>query len=980
MLGLFPDTNVIGWCVVDEGEKRILGIGAHEFPSPTNPKSGATLASERRAARSARVNRRRKGYRASRLLGVLRGHALMPSDAGADWLQTRRGDTTLPALRAEVLDRPATDRELAQVLYYLGMHKGYGTSDDEDMDKEGKKIKKCIAENARAMAEGGYRTIGELLHARGVMRNGPGDYSCMASKQMVCDEVRAILDAQRVMDGGNAKATQGLEDEWVAVVGFRRPTLERDRRVYEQVGRCTYFPDERRAAKADLTCERLFALEALKHLRVVDELGHRSALDARTVSDLMGQLFSCDPEARPVRYSDIRRRLALPDGHHFAGVRRKDEAREVFAPRAWRLLRERLSGGLVRRLADDRELADAVGEALTFASSSNALEVRLEELGFAVPEEDLEELGSLPFGSNALNGYGDRSLKAVRILLDALEEPDVPTLVDAERDTGLLPLRLRASELAQPCSLPPYAQFDPTNRNPVVLRATSRMRKVILAIIREFGMPQEIRIMLGRELGTSKKEKERIIRNNRLHRKEREGDLAVAAEVLGCAPENVPSSTLTRVRLWRQQGEVDPYTGEHIDVARLCRDEGYAWVSHILPLSRTGDDGMRNKALCHSSSALAKGARSPWEWMHEDADAPSWDEFVARVGAMKEVEDVKKERLLEDDLAKRSPALLERNVNDGRYLAKAMRDFCDKCLIDAEGARPRVSAVARPAVDILARTWGSGGEWVPYGDPRRRAAKAAVVAACDAKTVSACAAYGESRLFVPQKARQAILSGTEPWAGYYASARALAQACAPTRMVSRGMSGEALEMTNRHLIAVDPDTGYANLSGSDRLAGNYKVLSDGNVRLVSGMACLRLWHDPDAAPGRGRKGAGRYYAEPIYYDDVPRLSDPDYVPRTPVRGIARVKWPAVPDEARHERPLTIFPGEIVVSRGVAARFQGFKISTLGWIFVDPVTRERADGFPSISSLCDEDGFRVVSEDVLGLELGNILRDLRKAKP
>lgn len=979
VLGLFPDTNVIGWCVVDASRSEILGLGAHQFPSPTNPKSGTTLASERRAARSARVNRRRKGYRSSHVLALLRDAGLVPANAGAEWLQTRSGDVTLPRLRAEVLDRPASDRELAQVLYYLAMHKGYGTSDGEDMDKEGKKIKACISENALAMEGGGFRTIGELLRSRGVMRNGPGDYSCMASKQMVADEVRTILSLQRSMPGGNPRATEGLERGWLAVVGYARPTIERDRAVYGTVGRCTYFPDLPRAAKADPSCERLFALEALRHLRVVDDLGHRSALDARLVSDLMDQLFSCDPAARPVRYADVRRRLALPDSHHFAGIRRQDERREVFAPRAWRLLRESLGADLVRRLADDRELADAVCEALTFASSAPSLEIRLGELGVSLCGDELEELGSLPLGSKALNGYGDRSLRAVRILLDALEEPDVATLLDAERDTGLLPLRLSASSLAQPCSLPPYSQFDPTCKNPVVLRAVSRMRKVVIAVMRQFGMPQEIRIMLGRELGTSKKEKERISRNIRLHRKEREGDLAVAAEALGCSQDDVPPSTLTRVRLWRQQGELDPYTGAHIDLVRLCRDEGYAWVSHILPLSRTGDDGMRNKVLCLSSSALAKGPRSPWEWMHQEADAPDWEEFVARVGAMRDIEDAKKERLLEDDLDGRSPALIERNVNDGRYLAKAMRDYLDKCLVDAEGARPRVSAVARPAVDVLARTWGTGGEWVPYGDPRRRAAKAAIVAACDARTVRACASYGETRLFVPEESRQAILSGTEPWAGYYATARALAQACAPTRMVSRGLSGEALEMTNRRLVSVDPDTGYASLTGSDKLAGNYKVLPDGNVRMVSGMACLRLWHDPDAAPGRGRKGTGRYYAEPVYYDDVPKLSGPDYVPRTPVRGIARVKWPAVPESARRERPIILFPGEIVVSRGVAARYQGFMISTLGWTFVDPVTRERADGFPSVSSLCDQDGFRVVSEDVLGLELGSMLRELKRTR-
>ena len=59
-LGLDLGTNSLGWCLYEmEGDtpKRIIDIGVRIFPDGRDPKSGASLAVDRRDARSMRRRR-----------------------------------------------------------------------------------------------------------------------------------------------------------------------------------------------------------------------------------------------------------------------------------------------------------------------------------------------------------------------------------------------------------------------------------------------------------------------------------------------------------------------------------------------------------------------------------------------------------------------------------------------------------------------------------------------------------------------------------------------------------------------------------------------------------------------------------------------------------------------------------------------------------------------------------------------------------
>lgn len=982
VLGLDPGTNACGWCLLDTENKKIVGLGVYEFDCPQDPKSKVSLARKRRGYYYARVNRRRTKYRAKHVLAVLKEYGLVPKRETAAWLQSRKGDVPVMKLRADAIERRLTGRELAQVLYFFALHRGYDVKRSADED-DGKKILKAIADNRKAMDDGGYFTVGQMFEREGGMRNHNGDYRYMVSREMVVDEVELILGCQAAMRLGESGSEDGIHGkdgfwrEHLDALTFERSTAKKDAADYARVGACVYFPGEKRAASANMTSEMLNALERFKHLRIVREDGSDHALSPKRASAYAASLFSANGSVK-IRYSDIRRDLDMPSTRFFKGVDPENEKREVYEPKAWRSLAKALPQDLLEKMRRDTSFGDDVCEALTYASSEPVLVDRLSSAGGELTDREIDALCEVPYTTKVFSGYGSRSRKAIGILLDALKDDDVPTLFAAEEDTGLLALR-QASGAAPVRSdrLPPYEAYDPACTNPVVLRSVSRMRKVVNAVCARWGVPNEIHIELGRDLKRSRRERMQIAKANALRRKGNEANADLAAQALACSPDEVPRAVLKKIALWTEQGETCAYTGAHIDFTRMCADTGYAHVSHILPYSRTGDDGAANKVLALAKPAQDKAGRSPYEWMTSgEAGAPEWDAFAARVRASK-LPMRKKQRLLEVDLHGREDKLLARHLNDTRYMSRTFKSYLDDCLLFPDGCRRQNTlAVSGMATGLMRRIWGLNS--IPartedgrldYSDKRYLAINAAVIAACDAGTLKRCARYSETRLYLPPEERDALLANTQPWKTFGTELRALHALVRPTRAVSRKVTGEALEQTNRGVVGIDPETGFAKLTGFKRLAGNYRVLENGTVRMVSEMAYLRLWFDPDAEPKGKRKGRGRYYAEPVYYNDIPHVGEPGYVPRRPQRGIARAYWPAVPDAARRSAPVIIFPNDVIEARGKRARFKSFKIANNKWLVesldLNPASRGKGCDFPTLASLCGEDRLKVVVESILG---------------
>src|SRR3546814_508278 len=119
-LGLDIGTNSIGWCLYDSDSIRDIGVRI--FSDGRDPKSGASLAVDRRNARA--MHRRRDRYlrRRSALLQALVETGLMPVDAkdaralaGCDPYD----------LRKRGLDERLEPHEIGRALFHLNQRRGF---------------------------------------------------------------------------------------------------------------------------------------------------------------------------------------------------------------------------------------------------------------------------------------------------------------------------------------------------------------------------------------------------------------------------------------------------------------------------------------------------------------------------------------------------------------------------------------------------------------------------------------------------------------------------------------------------------------------------------------------------------------------------------------------------------------------------------------------------------------------------------------
>ncbi|OFK23986.1 hypothetical protein HMPREF2826_08570 [Olsenella sp. HMSC062G07] len=994
VLGLDPGIASCGFALLDCDDHKILEMGSHLFDVPQRSKDKVSLAVVRRMARSVRRNTLRTSNRQKHCLELLQGAHLVPHDADKRWFQSRKGDLPLLQLRAEGLDRKLEARELAQILYCLSGRRGYiphgevakrrtGPASQEGIgqdvaDVESRKVLGAIANNEKLMHMEGYRTVGEMFFKTNRSRNKKGNYDLCITNAQVQDEVRQLFEAQRSL--GNDIATTELEESYLVNLSWEHKDLDYDEKVYQRVGNCTYFSGEPRAARADLSSELCNAYERFGHLVMVHADGSETRLSAAQRRKFLDILFS--PVALrgnktcKVTYAAVRKDLDL-SAHDvvFKGVGLEEESKdEVYVPKAWRRLRTLLPESLMGRLLKDRELADDICESLTYASTEESLRRRLtEHYRCDLSDEELDAVMGLPFSSQLFKGYARRSRKALAMLLDAFdsdEEGTVLTLDDAEANSGLRSFRASAERTQRGSFLPPYSRYDPSCNNPVVLRAMGRMRRIVNAIIRRYGVPDEIRIELGRDLKQSKHEKDLIARANRRRKDQNQAWRESIATLKGCGQDEVRGRDLLMMSLFEEQGGKDAYTGAPIDLCRLfdAQEQRYCEIDHALPYSRTCDDSHNNKVLVLSKSNQDKRERTPYEWMTSgEPGAPDWDRYSVLVRLNKRISPRKRRYLLNMNLdEKAQEEFLSRNLNDDRYMSVAVKNFIEDSLVFPEdGLKRHVYAVTGGATAQLRRVWG-----LNYGphdkkdrdDDRHHAVDACIIAACSAATIKRVANASKLGRNTLKQVRKERFAQTQPWPGFADEVRVRREFVIPTRMADHGVTGQVFKDTNYRFLGITNDKKQLAMlcgGGKELKKGNVVIGKDGNAHIIEGMAFVRLWLDP-----AGKKGKGKWYVEPVYYVDIPLMRQGKYVPRFAVLRLARHAWPAAPDHLLKQTPIVMWRNDVLEVDGKLGRFSGMDIMNCSLEFA-PLAKGMATNIPTLGRWNKKTKVRVIEEDCLG---------------
>lgn len=979
ILGIDMGIAGVGVCLMDELNHEIVLMATHLFDCPWNPKNKTSLASERRQARSQRRNIARRAARKKHISKILMAHGVIPEGASSEWFSVRKGEQDNIQLRVKGLSEILSSRELARVLYGFASRRGYIDHGKANNDKDAGKVKKALKANAEIMEANGYETFAQYLITQPKIRNRQDDYIHCVDIGMVVDEVQAIFRHQREL--GNGLATESLEGEYLAALRWLTDTTKRDRFIYSKVGYCTYFGEPiKRGPKSSISSEMVRAYQTLANVKIEHIGGSATQISPSVRNQIVYDLFKVSKNPKPLKWSELRKKLDLADTATFAGIRRSDEKKDICVKvPAWNALCSTLhdlNPALLNRLHDDIDLADTVCAAATFASSSEAFATRISELTDGLSKEDVDALLELPYGSKLFTGYGSTSLKALQMLRDAFEDTNINRLYDAEVATGLYDARKALAikrNVTDGGLLKPYSSYSPICTNPVVLRSCAQLRRIINSIIRHYGLPDTIRVEVANDLKRTEYEKKLITSGNIYNRRINEKAKDDIVEFFGLkSTDHVKGKDLEKVRLYNEQGGKDPYTGQGIDFGRMLTEKGYVEIDHILPFSRSCDNARTNKVLVLTKSNRDKSNRTPYEWMTSgEPTAPNWDEFCIRMEVWasgkepKHYYSSKLAKLKEDNFTNNIDSFISRNLNDTRYMSKDVAKWLADCLPFPEDGRKHVFCVSGAATAFMRAIWRIGilddNGKKNREDDRHYAVDAAVIAACTPSIVKGIALISEEHATTRDADR--LLNGSLPYPEYRDQVKVWIPCIVPTYSPTRTATGALFKDNTFSYKGIDG-------KGKDLIKKKKGALGPCTTAWKDGKGTARAYDEQYGLLAVYDKSAARWLLDPLYYIDVQKRKTEEPFIRKFSKDLSIDYWKKIPLTG-NEPSLLLKRGVVLIQDGIVGRYYGYdiahnnvKLSSSGKVSFQKTGPLAAEKFPTPTKWTDE--LKVMQEDCLGL--------------
>ncbi len=342
------------------------------------------------------------------------------------------------------------------------------------------------------------------------------------------------------------------------------------------------------------------------------------------------------------------------------------------------------------------QLLDRIAAVIAFRDDKDRIRQGIETLG-ELPEGVEKSLGeALDRGDFArFKGAGHLSGKAVRAMIPSLLEG--ATYAAAAKAAGYVHSETPDLDIEE-------------IENPVVQRSLREAIKQVETLIHHFvARPGRIVVEMARNVGKSAQERQEIakgLERRQLAKNRARQDMKDRLDL----SEDPSDEDLRRYELLREQQGRCIYTDRPIPGQRLLAKYNEVQIDHVLPRSRSQDNSFHNQVLCYVEANQEKGQRTPWEWKGE-SDPQWWETFEARVRGLR-IKGFKKRNLLMQTFAERQEKFVERNLNDTRYIAKALlsqlADLYDRDAARAPDRSGKRRVFARPGAitAILRRSWG----------------------------------------------------------------------------------------------------------------------------------------------------------------------------------------------------------------------------------------------------------------------------------
>ena len=680
ILGLDLGTSSIGWCLREPD--RIIDMGVRIFPEGMDRSRGEkSLNQDRRLARSIRRQTCRRRRRKEKLKYLLIDFDLLPHDEAQREVLLRTTDPY--QLRATALQEKLEPWQFGRALYHLGQRRGYLSNRKTGSEKDGK-VKQGIGELEQAMQQGEFPTLGAYLNSLDPHQQRiRGRYT---AREMFEKEFEQIWSKQKnccpeLLD--NAKK-QAIHE----AIFFQRP-LKIQRHL---VGECGFEPGRKRAAKATLIAQEFRLWSSINHLKLLLSDGRERHLNDSERRILFDALHEKDK----LSWEKIKHKLNLCQTDRFNLEKARKSGmlgnqtcaliKSALGARLWKAISEREQEQLVNDLLfidEDRALIKRLRNKWRFD------EARIARL--------IEKSARLPAG------YMHLSQKAMRSIVHFLEFGD----------TGLE----RGYNYAEACEKAGYEHTQPLQkgaldrlpfpgvnakkrgrhtrslidtaglRNPRVERALFQVRKVVNAIINEYGKPNIIRVEMARDLKLNAKQRDELQKQQ--HNNE-QANLEAEEFLKETGIARPTRSDKLKYRLWQECGHVCPYSGKPISVDKLFKQPVFE-IEHIIPYSRCLDNSYMNKTLCHRDWNSEKSEQTPWEAFH--GNEQDYQQMLQRA---KKLPYPKFKRFAADAL-KDMDDFVSQQLNETRYIAVKTKEYLKQLGIGVEAVKGGTTALLRHA-------------------------------------------------------------------------------------------------------------------------------------------------------------------------------------------------------------------------------------------------------------------------------------------
>jgi len=757
-LGLDIGSNSIGWALVDLGEKpSIVDMGVRVFPEGVDRDTKGLEKSKnatRREARGARRTHQRRNLRKGQLLSTLQVSGFLPKDDS----ELRSLFHTNPyQLRKKGLDEKLEPYEFGRVLYHLSQRRGFKSNRKSGKGKEDGVIIKGANALQTEMDSKGCHTIGEYfagLNADEQRIRGRYTFRSMYEQEFSLLWTKQGEYYPDVLTVGLQKK---IRDE---IIFFQRP-LKWDP---ETIGDCELEPGEKRCPRGDWYARRFRLLQDVNNLIVQNPDGSEDKLSGDQRKILLDELG----QKEKLPFDKIRQKLGLMEtqkfnaeykigrsgktveslkGDNFSWSMR---SKNIFGPKKWDAIDEQEKMKLNKWLVEFEE--DQLREKLR------------SEYGFN--DEQIKALLKIVLPQ----GYMSFSRKAIIKLLEFMDQGAITSEAIAVAYRGGQTTGGKEDNLDE---LPMPEDL----RNPIVNKALFEVRKVINAIIREYGKPKKIKIEMARDVQGSRRQREELHWKQEENKRRNEDARKRVIEDIGI--RNPTREDIIKYNLWQECDKRCPYTGRQISQEGLFGANPEFQIEHILPYDRSLDDSFINKTLCEVHENIhVKKNQTPFEAYSHDPER--YEQIKQNI---KVLPWPKRQKFLEQEI--NLDTHINRELNDTRYICREVVGYLKQLGVNVRGTKGKITAELR-------HQWGLDGIFEELrtmrdDDHRRHAVDAVVVGVTENEHL---------RRLARSKYSVTGVSFEAPWDGFREQVREKVKHINVSHRACRKVSGKLHEETN----------------------------------------------------------------------------------------------------------------------------------------------------------------------------------------